>query len=112
MIETPEGVRNVEEISKVDGVDVIHIGANDLLTAMGRPGAFGDSEAAKVIDRVISVTAASGKIPGMGGDRDIKRQIEYIRKGARFITTNSEIAFILAEGTRVTTELRRALAEK
>ena len=112
MIETPEGVRNVEEISKVDGVDVIHIGANDLLTAMGRPGAFGDPEAAKVIDRVISVTAANGKIPGMGGDRDIKRQIEYIRKGARFITTNSEIAFILAEGTRVTTELRRALAEK
>ena len=47
-----------------------------------------------------------------GGDRHIPRQIEYIRKGARFLTTNSEIAFILAEGTRVTTELRRALAEK
>ena len=112
MIETPEGVKNVEEIAKVDGVDVIHIGANDLLTAMGKPGAFGDPEGAKVIDRVISVTAANGKIPGMGGDRNITRQIEYIRKGARFLTTNSEIAFILAEGTRVTTELRRALTEK
>ena len=41
---------------------------------------------------------------------EFARQIEYIRKGARFLTTNSEIAFILAEGTRVTTELRRALA--
>ena len=112
MIETPEGVNNVEEIAKVDGVDVIHIGANDLLTAMGKPGAFGDPEGAKAIDRVISVTAANGKIPGMGGDRNIARQIEYIRKGVRFLTTNSEIAFILAEGTRVTTELRRALAEK
>ena len=39
MIETPEGVNNVEEIAKVDGVDVIHIGSNDLLTAMGKPGA-------------------------------------------------------------------------
>ena len=38
MIETPEGVKNVEEIAKVDGVDVIHIGSNDLLTAMGKPG--------------------------------------------------------------------------
>ena len=112
MIETPEGVNNVEEIAKVDGVDVIHIGANDLLTAMGKPGAFGDPEGAKAIDRVISVTAANGKIPGMDGDRHIPRQIEYIRKGARFITTNSEIAFIMAEGTRVTTELRPALAEK
>src|SRR5437870_3070289 len=44
MIETPERVNNVEEIAKVDGVDVIHIGANDLLTAMGKPGAFGDPE--------------------------------------------------------------------
>jgi len=112
MIETPEGVRNVEEIAKVEGVDVIHIGANDLLTAMGKPGAFGDPEGAKVIDHVISVAAASGKIPGMGGDRNIPRQMEYIRKGARFITTNSEIAFIMAEATRVTTELRRAMEQK
>jgi hypothetical protein len=35
--------------------------------------------------------------------------MEYIRRGARFITTNSEIAFILAEASRVTGELRRAL---
>ena len=112
MIETPEGVNNVEEIAKVDGVDVIHIGANDLLTAMGKPGAFGDPEGAKAIDCVISAAIANGKIAGMGGDRHIPRQIEYIRKGARFLTTNSEIAFILAEATRVTTELRRAMAEK
>ena len=45
----------------------------------------------------------------MGGDRNLPRQMEYIRKGARFITTNSEIAFIMAEATRVTTELRKAL---
>src|SRR5438309_2086513 len=100
---------DIARIAKRDGVDVSHIGANDRLTAMGKPGAFSDPEGAKVIDRVISVAAANGKIPGMGGDRNIPRQREYIRKGARFITTNSEIAFILAEGTRVTTELRRAL---
>src|SRR5262249_56588241 len=105
MIETPEGVRNVEEIAKVDGVDVIHIGANDLLTAMGKPGAFGDPEGAKVIDHVISVAAANGKIPGMGGDRNIPRQMEYIRKRARFLTTTSAIALIMAAAQRATTEL-------
>ena len=46
----------------------------------------------------------------MGGDRDRARQVECIRKGMRFVTTNSEIAFILAEGSRVTGELRTALA--
>lgn len=45
-------------------------------------------------------------------DRNIPRQMQYIQKGARFITTNSEIAFIMAEASRVTAELRKALAEK
>jgi len=109
MIETREGLENVEEIAAVDGIDVIHVGSNDLLTGLGMPGAFGSPEHIAALDRVISVTKAHGKIPGVGGDRNVARQAEFIRKGARFITTNSEIAFILAEGARVTGELRRAL---
>ena len=109
MIETREGLENVEEIAAVEGIDVIHVGSNDLLTGLGMPGAFGSPEHIAALDRVISVTKAHGKIPGVGGDRNVARQAEFIRKGARFITTNSEIAFILAEGARVTGELRRAL---
>jgi 2-keto-3-deoxy-L-rhamnonate aldolase RhmA len=112
MIETPEGVKNVEEIARVDGVDVLHVGANDLLTSMGKPGAFGDPEGAAAIDRVIKAAVANGKIPGVGGDRNIARQMEYIRKGVRFLTTNSDMAFLSAEATRVTTELRKALEGK
>ena len=109
MIETREGLENVEKIAAVEGIDVIHVGSNDLLTGLGMPGAFGSPEHIAALDRVISVTKAHGKIPGVGGDRNVARQAEFIRKGARFITTNSEIAFILAEGARVTGELRRAL---
>ena len=109
MIETREGLENVEEIAAVEGIDVIHVGSNDLLTGLGMPGAFGSAEHIAALDRVITVTKAHGKIPGVGGDRNVARQAEFIRKGARFITTNSEIAFILAEGARVTGELRRAL---
>jgi len=46
----------------------------------------------------------------VGGDRNLARQVEFIRKGMRFVTTNSEIAFMVAEGGRVTSELRKALA--
>ena len=109
MIETREGLENVEEIAAVEGIDVIHVGSNDLLTGLGMPGAFGSPEHIAALDRVITATKAHGKIPGVGGDRNVARQAEFIRKGARFITTNSEIAFILAEGARVTGELRRAL---
>jgi len=109
MIETREGLENVDEIAAVDGIDVIHVGSNDLLTGLGMPGAFGSPEHIAALDRVIAAAKAHGKIPGVGGDRNVARQAEFIRKGARFITTNSEIAFILAEGARVTGELRRAL---
>ncbi|HSN41627.1 MAG TPA: aldolase/citrate lyase family protein [Burkholderiales bacterium] len=112
MIETREGLENVEEICAVDGIDVIHVGSNDLLAALGRPGAFGSPEHLAALDRVISAARKHGKIPGVGGDRNVARQAGFIRNGARFITTNSEIAFIMAEASRVTGELRRALEEK
>ena len=110
MIETPEGLANVDAIAAVEGVDVIHIGLNDLLTSMGKPGAFGSAEQVAAIDKVLAACKKHGKVPGVGGDRNLARQVELIRKGMRFITTNSEIAFILTEASRVTGELRKALA--
>jgi len=110
MIETREGLENVEAIAAVEGVDVLHVGSNDLLAALGLPGQFGCPEHLAALDRVLAAAHAHGKIAGVGGDRNLARQVEFIRKGMRFVTTNSEIAFILAEGTRVTGELRKALA--
>ena len=110
MIETKEGLDNVEEIAAVDGVDVIHVGSNDLLTALGRPGTFGSPEHIAAVDRVIAAAKKHGKASGFGGDRNLQRQTDFIRKGARFLTTNSDAAFMLAEGSRVTGELRKALA--
>ncbi len=110
MIETQEGLDNVEAIAAVEGVDVIHVGSNDLLTAMGMPGAFGCPQHISALEKVIAACKKHGKVPGVGGDRNLARQVEFIRKGMRFITTNSEIAFILTEGSRVTGELRTALS--
>jgi len=76
---------------------------------MGKPGTFGSPEHLAALDKVIVAAKKHGKVPGVGGDRNIARQVDFIRKGARFITTNSEIAFILAEGSRVTGELRKAI---
>lgn len=109
MIEAREGLENIEEIAAVDGIDVIHVGSADLLTALGRPGPFGSPEHIAAVDRVIAACKKHGKVPGVGGDRNVNRQADSIRKGARFITTNSEIAFIIAEASRVAGELRKAI---
>ena len=109
MIETKEGLENADEIAAVPGVDVVHVGSNDLLASLGRPGTFGSPEHIAAVDRVIAAAKKHGKISGFGGDRNLTRQMDFIKKGARFLTTNSDIAFMIAEGSRVTGELRKAL---
>jgi len=110
MIETREGLENVDAIAAVEGVDVVHVGSTDLLTAIGKSGQYGSPEHLAALERVMAAAKKHGKVPGVGGDRNTQRQADFIRQGARFITTNSEIAFILAEASRVTGELRKAIA--
>ena len=64
-----------------------------------------------MLDQLLAarVPGAHLDFPGVGGDRNVARQVEFIRKGARFLTTNSDMAFMTAEASRVTGELRKAL---
>ena len=78
MIETPEGLENVDAIAAVDGVDVIHVGSNDLLTAMGKPGTYGSPEHLAALDRVFAAPKKHGKVAGVGGDRNVQRQMDSI----------------------------------
>lgn len=110
MIETPEGLDNMEEIAAVDGVDVIHIGSNDLLAALGKPGKFDDPVLVAALDRAIAAARAHGKFAGCGGNRDVGRQVDIIRKGVRFVTTQTDIGFLMAAASRWTGDLRQALA--
>jgi len=106
MIESREGLRNVREIAKVEGVDVLHIGCSDLLSEMGKPGQYGCPEIVDAINRVIAACADAGKFAGLGGDKDVQRQKHFIESGIRFVTTQSDIAFLMAEASRRVAELR------
>jgi 2-keto-3-deoxy-L-rhamnonate aldolase RhmA len=106
MVESPEGVANLDAIAAVDGVDVVHMGCNDLLYSMGLPGQFGHPDVVAAIDHLIASCARYGKFAGVGGDRDPAHQAEYIRKGIRFMTTQSDLAMLMAEASRRTKTLR------
>jgi 2-keto-3-deoxy-L-rhamnonate aldolase RhmA len=58
---------------------------------------------------VIAVANAHGKFAGLGGDRNVARQVEFVRKGVKFMTTQTDIGFLMAEASRRTGELRQAL---
>ncbi|MEY4844603.1 MAG: hypothetical protein RL312_884, partial [Pseudomonadota bacterium] len=60
MVETAEGLANLEAIAAVPGVDVVHIGANDLLVSLGKAGQFDDPIVVEAMDRAIAATAPHG----------------------------------------------------
>ena len=108
MIETPEGLENVEKIATVPGVDVIHVGTNDLLVNMGLTGQFDAPEILSAQARVNRACAANGIIAGCGGNRSVERQAAAIRGGARFLTTQTDVAFLSGAAGAWVQDLRRA----
>jgi 4-hydroxy-2-oxoheptanedioate aldolase len=93
-IETPEAVRNVDEIAAVPGIDVLFVGPADLML---RVGVLPESERYTLNDAVALVAAAAkkhGKAWGLpaGTIADCAR---YKAMGAQFIVRGGD--FALAE---------------
>jgi 4-hydroxy-2-oxoheptanedioate aldolase len=92
MIETREGLENLDEIAATPGIDGLYIGPSDLSLALGLPPRVvavdpGEDRAAlaDAIDRVREVCVANSLIPGMhcaGGEAAEK----YAKQGFRLIT--------------------------
>jgi 2-keto-3-deoxy-L-rhamnonate aldolase RhmA len=109
MVETKQGLDNLEAIAAVPGVDVVHIGANDLLTSLGKPGQFDDPIVVEAMDRAIAATAQHGGFAGCGGNRDVARQAASVKRGVRFVTTQADTAFLASAAGQWTAGLRKAL---
>ena len=96
MIESAEGLANLEAICAVPGIDVIHLGTNDFAANIGKPGRFDDPEVHAAQARVIEVARRHGKFAGCGGNRSVERQTAAIRSGALFVTTQTDIGFLMS----------------
>lgn len=76
-IEHMEGVRNLDEILTVDGVDVFFVGPSDLSQSMGYPGQRDHPEVQRVLTEVFDKIHAAGKASGTpGGPADTAENVE------------------------------------
>ena len=64
LIETKEGIANVDEIAATDGVDVLWIGHFDLSCSLGIAGQFEHPDFLAAVDRVVAAGRAHGKSLG------------------------------------------------
>ena len=98
--ESAEAVEHAEEIIAVEGVDLVLIGLNDYLADCGLPGQYDHPRVREVYSRVIETCRKHGKHCGVGGLASRPDLIaEYVRLGARYVSTGTDIGFLVAAST-------------
>jgi 2-keto-3-deoxy-L-rhamnonate aldolase RhmA len=65
LIETGRGIEHVEEISAVDGIDVLWIGHFDLTNSLGIPAQFTHPDYLRAVDHVLEACKRHGKAAGL-----------------------------------------------
>lgn len=91
MIETADGLANVEEIAAVDGVSAVYVGPSDLSIALGLPPASLDDPAfTAALERIRRAAADAGVIAGMHTG-DGARAATYVAQGFGMVTAAADV---------------------
>jgi 4-hydroxy-2-oxoheptanedioate aldolase len=101
MIETREGLENVEAIVGTDGIDGIYVGPNDLALALGHAPANEpvDHAMRSAIERIRAVTVARGKVAGIFCS-DGTAAADRIAQGFDLVTPGNDAALLRATMAR------------
>jgi 4-hydroxy-2-oxoheptanedioate aldolase len=94
--ESAAALERTEEIVAVDGIDMVLVGLNDLLADWGVPGQYDDPRVREVYARIIAACRRHGKHCGVGGLSTRPDLVaEFVRMGARYVSTGTDLAFLL-----------------
>lgn len=110
MIETAEGLANVEAIAAVPGVDALYVGPSDLAFTMGlRPHLDSkDPRVLKAFDRILAAGRKHNVIVG-GHALTAKYALGMIKRGFRFVSVTHDAGFLADAAGACVAELRAGL---
>lgn len=98
--ENVAGLEKADEIMAVDGVDMVMIGTNDLTADMGIPGQYDHPRVREAYSHTIATCKKYGKHCGVGGLSSRPDLVtEFVKMGARYVSSGTDIAFLLAACT-------------
>lgn len=102
MIETRQGLDNLEEILRVDGIEAIYIGPSDLSLALGCKPAFDAVEppVAEAIDYILAKCKERGIVAGIHNGSP-EYALKRIAQGFRFVTIASDARLMAAGAQQV-----------
>jgi 2-keto-3-deoxy-L-rhamnonate aldolase RhmA len=106
-LESAATLEQTDEIIAVEGVDMVLIGLNDLLADWGIPGEYDHPRVRDAYSRTIAACRKRGKHCGVGGlatRPDLAA--EFVRMGARYVSTGTDLGFLLGACTARAREVR------
>ncbi|MDX1968338.1 MAG: aldolase/citrate lyase family protein [Planctomycetaceae bacterium] len=100
--ESPEGVRNADEIYSLPGVDAIFVGPNDLTFQMRSPDGADPSpeEFEAMLQRILAAGKKAGTPVGLHV-QSIEQAERRIAEGWQFIALGSELRFMVVEAQKM-----------
>lgn len=97
-VESVKGVEALDNILKVDGVDVVFMGPADLAGSMGHLGNPGHPDVKAMVNDCLQKIVAAGKVPGvLTSSKELIA--DYTDKGAKMIGVGLD-TIILAKATK------------
>jgi 2-keto-3-deoxy-L-rhamnonate aldolase RhmA len=120
LLETAKGIENAAAIAAIDGVDILHVGMNDLSVDLGHVGNLRHPDVLLACKRVIGAAHGHGKLAVAGGSSDPELCLELLSSGAApiiFAAIDTDVLSVglnqrAQEWTQRTDEWRKQLLEK
>jgi 4-hydroxy-2-oxoheptanedioate aldolase len=105
--ESDEALDHADDIAAVEGVDMVLVGTNDLLADWGLPGAYEHPRVREAYAKTIAACRKHGKHVGVGG-LATRPQLAatFVKMGARYISTGTDLAFLIAACTAKAKEVQ------
>ncbi len=105
MVETQEGVENIDAIASTPGVDAIFIGTVDLSQSYGMMGRISDPVVEDAIQKILAGCKRAGIVAGITtqGGADSKRRIE---QGFQYISVMNDMRMFQAQFQTVLSEIK------
>jgi len=105
--ESEQALSNADAIAAVEGVDLVMIGSNDLLADWGLAGQYEHPRLRDAYAKTIAACRKHGKHVGVGGLASRPQlAAEFVRLGARYVSTGTDLGFLLAACTAKAKEVQ------
>jgi 2-keto-3-deoxy-L-rhamnonate aldolase RhmA len=106
MIESAEGVANLDNMLQVEGIDVALVGSSDLSQELGIPGDYEHVRMVECYQHVLDTCRRWRVTPGLAGVGDLRLVQHWRDQGFRFLYCASETGLLVQGGRRVVQEMR------